>query len=168
MDILLSHADTLSDAYSHFQIGQCYYMMQQYENAVSYFEKAFSYPLDTDADFVSYLITGYGYSLYHLGQTKLAITNLIPLEGHFANHADIEFLFGFLYMELGNYLQAGLHYIKATSCTKYKILGTNSFLSYYNLGILYEMLGDKKLAIAFHQKAGDYEKSKERLAALLQ
>lgn len=167
LDILLTHTDTLFDAYSCFQIGQCYYLMQRYEDAVLYFEKAFSFPLDTQADYFSYLITGYGYSLYHLGKTKLAIANLTPLEGYFSQQADINFLFGFLYMELGNYLQAGLHYIKATNCPQYKVLGTNSFLSFYNLGILYEMMGDKDLAIAFHKRAGDYEKSKQRLAELM-
>lgn len=171
LEILLQHEAEYPDAYTYFQIGQCYYLIKDYQSAEEAFQKALSFPLDFCAEFPQMLVTEYGYCLYHLGRLHQAFSFLEPLEVHLGGYADYQFLLGFLYMETGrtdDILKAALHFIQATNCHKWKTLGSNSFLAYYNLGILYEMIGNREMAILFHQKAGDYSGSIERLKLLLQ
>ena len=42
----------------------------------------------------------------------------------------------------------------------------NSYLSYYNAGVIKECLGATKEAIALYEKCGNYEKAKTRLKEL--
>ena len=44
--------------------------------------------------------------------------------------------------------------------------GVNSYLSYYNAGVIKECLGDMSEARVLYMKCGNYEKAKLRLAKM--
>ena len=75
---------------------------------------------------------------------------------------------GIIYIRNKHYLKAALQFIKATQLDKYFILGSNTFIAYYHLGAVYEMIGQTENAVTFYQKCGDYILAKERLALIKQ
>lgn len=51
-------------------------------------------------------------------------------------------------------------------CTKFnqsKVEGVTSFIAYYNIGVIYEVLGFKEKAIEYYYMCGDYEAAKRDL-----
>lgn len=166
LDLLLSELKHTEDAYSLYQVGQCYYLLKDWNAALTYWDRALNYDIDPAQSYVRMLITGYAYSLYHLGYVPEAIEFLLPLENEFSNYADFAFLLGFLYSNNKDYLKSALYYIKATTMTEFSVEGTNSFLAFYNLGTIYQMLGDTTNAKQFYLKCGDYIPAKNMLNQL--
>ena len=84
----------------------------------------------------------------------------------FGDSPDFKFLMGLIYMNNGCFEEAVGEFEKATAYSTAKTVGTNSFLSYYNAGVIRECLGQTQEAASYYKKAGDYQKAKQRLAVL--
>lgn len=152
------------DPYLLFQIGQCYFMVNNYEKALIYFDQALNYDLDPKAEYVQLLIISYGYTLIHTGHAMEAIEILKQLETEFSFLADYHFLLGCCYMRTNEPISAVSCFVKALTTSKFNAWGVNSHLALYNLGLLYEDLGETKMAQDFFRRASnDYEPA---LAAL--
>ncbi len=55
------------------------------------------------------------------------------------------------------------------NCTKYEfctVEGITTFLSYYNIGVIYEVLGYKANAAEYYKLCGDYENAVNRLKTI--
>lgn len=156
LSLLLASEKEYPDPYTYYQIGQCYYTMSDWQNACKYFERGLSYDLNPHLEYVQMMVVNYGYCLNHLERPNHAISFLEPLYPSFDTYADYVFLMGYLYMETKNYMKAVLNFIKATTLSDFKVEGTNSYRAFYNLGALYEMMGDKELALKFYEKCGTY------------
>ena len=52
---------------------------------------------------------------------------------------------------------------KAAKHVKCKTQGVNSYLAYYNIGVIYECLGKKDIAKTYYQRCGTYQPALERL-----
>ncbi len=52
-------------------------------------------------------------------------------------------------------LRAMAEYVKALQCPDAREKGANSFIPYYNIGLVNEMLGSRDSALTFYQKAAD-------------
>lgn len=166
LEILLASEKEFPDAYTYYQIGQSYYIMSQWDKACTYFEKGLSFALNPEAEYVKVMVVNYGYSLLHEKRLDDAVSFFEEYFPHFETYADYVFLMGYIYMKSGNYLKSALNLIKATTLTDFLVEGTNSFMAYYHLGVVYEMIGNKEMAMMFYEKTGDYPKGKEQFERL--
>ncbi len=166
LEILLASEKDYPDAYTYYQIGQSYYIMSDWKKACSYFEKALSFALNPDAEYVRVMVVNYGYSLLHDNRLDDAVAFFEEHYKHFETYADYVFFVGYIYMKTGNYMKSALNLIKATTITDHLVEGTNSFMAYYHLGVVYEMIGNTEMALMFYEKAGDYPKALEQINRL--
>ena len=111
------------------------------------------------------MVIGYGYSLLDLGryQDALQFQNIYD---EFCSTSDFVCLMGLIYLRNGMIQEAISEFQKATCFAHSKTTGTNSYIPYYNLGCIYEVLGDFNSAAGFYQKCGSFSPAQERLKAM--
>ena len=151
------------DVYIWFQIGKGYYMGKDYENACKYFGKALEFDVDESLDYVQDLVESYGYSLVNTKQYEMAYSLLQVTYDAFARTADYHFLAGLIYMQNAMFEDAVKEFLLATKNERVCVVGANSYKAFYNIGVIYECLGDKKNARLYYEKCGCYDLAKERL-----
>lgn len=161
---LEAHPD---NPYTYFQIGQAYNMIHDDENACLYYGKGLSYDVDPSAEYVQMMVIGYGYALLHLGKQEEAL-GLGGVYEEFAVSADFLTLMGLIYLRNGQYVKAMMEFVKALSCEKAHVVGANSFIPSYNLGLINEMMGEREMALRYYRKCGDFPMALEKLAELEQ
>lgn len=150
------------DTYILYQLGKGYYMAGEYPQAVSYFDIALGYDVNPKLEYVIDMVETYGYALLNSQQPQKALM----LEGiyeEFGNTADFQFLMGLIYMNNGLFEQAIEEFLKAAKQPDAKAEGVNSYLSFYNAGVIKECMGDVKGAMRLYSQCGDYKKALERL-----
>lgn len=159
-----------SDPYLYFQVGQSYNGIYDYENAYQYYKKSFALPLNPAEPWVQIMATAYINSMNHTGRSEEALQFFTPIYEHFAQDANFYCSMGNIYLNLDppQPLKAMAEYVKALQCPEAREEGANSFLPYYNIGLVNEMLGSKASALTFYQKAADlgFVPATERLSAL--
>lgn len=159
---LEAHPD---NPYTYFQIGQAYNMIHDDENACLYYGKGLSYDVDPVAEYVQMMVIGYGYALLHLNRAEEAL-GLSGVYDAFAVSADFFTLMGLIYLRNGQYMNALLEFVKALSCDKAHVVGSNSFIPSYNIGLINEMMGDKEAALMHYRKCGDFPMALEKIREL--
>lgn len=164
--LLQSAKENPNDPYTYFQIGQSYFMTQEFENAMPYFEKALSFDLDPDSEYVQMLIVSYGYCLNQMDRAADCITLYNDLYPYFKEYGDFVYTLGCAYIRTGEYIKAIQQFVTATTLKNYKTEGVTTYLSLYNLGLLYEQLGETKMALSFYENSLNYPPSKERYTLL--
>lgn len=159
---LETHPD---NPYTYFQIGQAYNMIHDDANSCLYYGKGLSYDVDPDAEYVQMMVIGYGYALLHLNRAEEAL-GLSGVYDAFAVSADFFTLMGLIYLRNGQYMNALLEFVKALSCDKAHVVGSNSFIPSYNIGLINEMMGDKEAALMHYRKCGDFPMALEKIREL--
>lgn len=148
--------------YILYQLGKTYYMDGDYINAVDYFNLGLNFDLDVKLEYVGDMVETYGYALINSGQEKKALL----LEGiyqEFSKSADFIFLMGLIYMKNGMFNDAVREFLNATQMQNSKIQGVNSYLAYYNIGVIYECTGNISEAKKYYNKCGNYPLAKRQL-----
>ena len=156
--LLENELENEEDPYVLYQLGKSYYMLGDYENALEYFEKATSYDLEPRLEFVADLVVSYGYTLINTGRFEKALM-FENLYEEFSYCCDFVFLMGLIYMNNTLFDAAIEQFIKATEYKECSMEGVNSYLAYYNVGVIYECLGYTKAAFEYYSKCGAYEKA---------
>lgn len=151
--------------YTYFQIGQSYNMIHDDENACLYYGKGLSYDVDPAAEYVQMMVIGYGYALLHLNRGEEAL-GLGGVYDAFAVSADFFDLMGLIYLRNGQYMKALLEFVKALSCDKAHVVGANSFIPSYNIGLINEMMGNKEAALMHYRKCGDFPMALQKIREL--
>lgn len=159
-----------SDPYLYFQVGQSYNGIRDYENAYVYYKKSFALPLNPGEPWVQIMATAYINAMNHTGRSEEAQQFFEPLYEHFAQDANFYCSMGNIYLNLEQPqpLKAMTEYVKALHCPDAREEGANSYIPYYNIGLVNEMLGSKASALSFYQKAADlgFAPAIERLSDL--
>ncbi len=153
--------------YLYYQLGKSFFMMGDYEEACKYFDRGLEFDLDPRAEYVSDLVESYGYALLNSGKEAQALA-FEGIYGSFSYSADFLFLMGLIYMKNARFEDAVREFLRATEKKNAKTVGTDSYLAWYNAGVICECLSRKEEAVSFYRKCGNYAKAKERLAFLLQ
>lgn len=153
------------DPYLYFQMGQEYYCLNDYEKAADYYSKVLTYDLDPSLEYLRLTLQAYGNCLLSLGRVEEAL-QYEQIYDDFGNAPDFIFLMGRIYYVSGQYLKALSEFIKATTMDNPHAEGTNSYLCWYYIGLIYEKLGDFSSAKSFYEKCGDFEPSMTRMANL--
>ena len=158
------------DPYLYFQVGQSYNGIYDYENAYTYYKKSFALPLNPAEPWVQIMATAYINAMNHTGRSEEARQFFEPIYTKFSGDANFYCSMGNVYLNLDppQPLKAMAEYVKALQCPNAREKGANSFLPYYNIGLVNEMLGSLDSARSFYQKAADlgFKPASERLSAL--
>lgn len=152
-------------AYILYQLGKSYYMKQEYITAVEYFELGLSFDLNEKLEYVIDMVETYGYAMINAGQAQKALL----LEGVydvFCGRADFCFLMGLIYLNNERFDEAIVQFEKATTFRTSRIKGANSYLAYYNAGVICECSGRIEDAKKYYRLAGNYDKAEQRLKDL--
>ena len=156
--------------YFYFQIGQSYNLISDYENSYIYYKKAFELPLDPKELWVQVMAVAFINAMTHTGRSEEALEIFEPIAHLFADTADFHCSMGNIYLNQKppQPLKAMMEYVKASQSPNHREEGSNTYIPYYNMGLVNEMLGNAEAAISFHQKSAayDYPLAIERLAAL--
>ncbi len=109
-------------------------------------------------------------AMTHTGRSEEALAIFEPIAHLFADTADFHCSMGNIYLNQKppQPLKAMMEYVKASQSPNHREEGSNTYIPYYNMGLVNEMLGNAEAAISFHQKSAayDYPLAIERLAAL--
>jgi len=150
--------------YIYFQLGQSYYFIENYTQAVTYFAKALSFDVDPTSQYVKILVISYGYALSYINHIEDAIIICEEIYPHFKTFADFVFLCGFLYMKAGPWEKAVSNFLSCLSLTD-RISDVRT-PAYYNLACIYEVLGEKEKAISFFTKIPTFKDSLHHISLL--
>lgn len=150
--------------YIYYQLGKAYYSIKDYENALKYFDSGLAMDVDPALTYVQQMVENYGYTLLELKRTEEALC-LEGIYDTFCIRADFVFLMGVIYMKNGRFADAIDEFKKAASFpdSDIDVYGVNSFLAYYNIGVIYECAGYISEAVSYYEKCGDYALAKNRL-----
>lgn len=148
--------------YIYYQLGKSYYMEKDYNNACDFFSKGLSFDLEPKLEYVIDMVETYGYAMLNCGkvQEALSYTSIYDV---FGNSADFKFLMGLIYMKNAMFDEAVNEFQKAAEYKESRVEGTNSYLAYYNIGVIYECLGNIGKAQEYYKKCNGYSKAVERL-----
>jgi len=154
-----------NNPYLYFQLGQCYNMLHDDEKALYYYDKGLSFDVDPNAEYVQMMVTGYGHALLHLERYEEAL-QLQNIYDEFSTSADFICLMGLIYLRTGNLLSAMAEFLKAISHPVAHVEGSNSFIPYYNMGCINELLGDTKTALTLYKKCGSFPMAVNKIQEL--
>lgn len=153
------------DAYLYYQLGQSCMKIQDYEKAYDWFNLGLSMDVDPALDYVQIMVESYGYCLLDLKRNREAL-QLLNIYDTFAVRADFVFLMGLIYMNNAFFEEAIEEFKKSTTMEKFSVEGTNSYRSFYNIGVIYECTGHLREAKDYYKKCGNYEPALARLQVI--
>ena len=151
--------------YTLYQLGKSYYMQEDYQKASEYFAEALYYDLNPKLEYVQDMVEIYGYALLESKQYETAM-GLLGVYNEFGHSADFVFLCGLIYMNNGYFSEALEEFEKAAKKTSFKMEGVNSYLAWYNIGVIYECVGEKEKARKYYGKCSNYSLALEGLKRL--
>ncbi len=156
-------AEEPGDPYLFFQLAKSEYAAGQFAEASDDFSRAMELDPDCHLTYVEDLIETWGYTLLKLSRPGEALTMLLPFRQDpiFANSADYLFLFGHVLMNCAKFEEALDSFIACTNLPPSRTKGTNSFLAYYNAGVICEVAGLPDAAREYYLAAGDYPPAQE-------
>jgi len=160
--LLNKELEIREDPYILYQLGKSYYMISDYYKACEYFSKGLEFDVNPELEYVIDMVETYGYSLINTKQYETALL-LENIYEQFGNTADFQFLMGLVYMNNEMFEKAIEEFERATRCKQSRVIGVNTYLAWYNIGVILECLGYKEDAAVYYTKCGRYEKAVERL-----
>lgn len=151
------------DPYLHYQLGKTYSLMKDYSNACIEYNMAFEY-LDPEPwyKYKEDLIVSYGYTLINIGNYG-EVLELEKYKPFLENSADFNFLIALIYMNNAMFAQAVESFLKCTKISKARVEGVNTYKAWYNIGIIYEVLGLTQQAEKYYKRCGNYPPALNRL-----
>ncbi len=144
------------DPYFYFQVGQSYNAIEDYENAYTYYKKAFELPIDPQQPWLPVMAQAYLLALNSTGREEEAIAFFESRYDSFAGDAGFHCTLGVSYLRTKQPMKAMMEFVKALQCPNVRSEGVNTYLPYHNIGLVNEMLGDLPSAITFYQRAAAY------------
>lgn len=163
--LLLQQLSQKEDPYLYYQLGKCYQTLQKTQSAAEAFSKGLSFDLDPALFYVQSMVESYGYCLLDLKQYEAALS-FEGIYDAFSKSADFVFLMGLIYMNNARFSQAIEQFRKATTFSHCTVDGANSYRAFYNMGVIYECLGQTSDAIYNYKKCGDFSPAVSRLEVI--
>ncbi|MBD5444466.1 MAG: glycosyltransferase [Lachnospiraceae bacterium] len=156
------------DPYFYFQIGQSYNSVDDLENSYIYYKKAFELPINPQQPWLPIMAQAFIRSMNGTGRSEEAITFFEPLFDFFSKDSGVLCSLGASYMLINQPLKAMPLFVKAIQAPNVREAGSSTYVPYYNIGLINELLGDLPSAISFYQKAAayNYPHAIERLRVL--
>lgn len=111
---------------------------------------------------VVWLIVRYGYALIRTDKLERAL-DLASCWDDLEYNADYCYIMGLIYMKNGMIEKAVTAFLEATQKSFVMDKGVNDYLAYFNLGVVYECIGQNDEAKQYYLKCENYEPAKQRL-----
>lgn len=111
------------------------------------------------------MVETYGYAMLNSDQAANALF-FENIYEEFGNTADFQFLMGLIYMNNARFEDAVSEFLKATKHSASRNVGANSYMAFYNIGVIYECLGRADEAKRYYEMCGGYEPAERRLKKL--
>lgn len=153
------------DTYLLYQIGKSHYLAKDFRKAVDFFQRALALPVDYALEYVENMVETYGYALINCERYPEAL-HLENYTQYYTGSADFQFVMGLVYMNNGMFVQAVKSFNECTGKKTGKVEGVNSYLPNYNIGVIFECLGDLVQANRYYCKCGAYSLAMNRLHPL--
>lgn len=151
--------------YLYYQLGKTCEILEDFPRACTYYDKGLEFDVDPELAYVQAMVVSYGNALLRSGQAETAL-GFEGIYDEFSSVTDFVYLMGNIYNDNGMPEQALEQYQKALQMPPGRQNGANSFLPFYQSGMIFEALGDLETAAALYRKCGDFAPAAERLAAL--
>ena len=158
-------SDSPNDPYIMYQLGKSYDLVGAYDKSVSCYEKVLSHDLDTTLAYVHSLITSYAEDLLQTGQHIKAL-ELQKYKEALSDSADYLYSMGMIYVKNEHYENALDCFEKAVTLENSNKLGTNSFLSYFEIGRILTMISEWAMARKYFEMCGNYEPALQAIKIL--
>ncbi len=151
--------------YTLYQLGKSYYMQEEYKKANIFFSEALNFSLDEKLEYVQDMIETYGYSLLRAEEYQTAM-GLLNVYDEFSHSADFVFMIALVYMNNGRFNEALRELAKVTKYKTCKMEGVTTYQAWYNAGVIHECLGEKKKAMEYYKRCGNYGPALEGIRRL--
>lgn len=166
IDLLLKQLETEPEnPYVYYQLGKGYQMIADSPKACYYFGKGLEFDLDPSLAYVQAMVVAYGYELLNTGQKKEALL-FENIYKDFSDSPDFLYVMGLIYLENGLYNKALEAFQKATDFSFANRDGVNTYLSYYQIGRILQLAGQKELAVTFLKMCGNYPPAQTLLSLI--
>ena len=159
----LAISENHQDPYLYYQLGKAFYLEKNYDSAALNFEEALELPLNYKFEYVNDLVETYGYTL--INQQRYEETLTFEKYIKYYNNPDFYFLLGLIYMNNAKFTVAVEYFLKCTEFLNGKLEGITTYLPYYNIGVIFDVLGYLDQALVYYKKCGNYEPALKRLNA---
>lgn len=182
LKILLEQlADVPDDPYTMYQIARTMWLMHDFEGAYPYFKDFYRLVPEKGAGYRTSGIVTYIYNLMELQRFKEGLEIIKNEQGRLNGYADYHFACGVFYMQMilsdvqkyMNYLpQIERSYMRCLEIGEVPahegVFGNGSFKAAYNLGVWFEVNGNRKMALHYYEKArkAGYAPAAERIKQL--
>ena len=155
-------ASDSDNPYLYFQMGQAYNLLKDTEKTCYYYGKGLEYEVEPKLEYVQMMVVGYGYALLDLERYDEALL-FQNIYDEFSFSADFVCLMGLIYLRCGMVVEAMEEFLKATEFDTARTEGANSFIPYFNMGCINEVLGEMQMAKELYQKCGNFKPAQDRL-----
>ncbi len=145
------------DPYLYFQLGQSTYLIGDIPRSLGAYEHALQLEPSSNVPYLKILYTNYASLLQQEKRYQEAIDILNDAGSLLDNYCDSSYLLGSIYYDMGHLPAAILQFIQATTSTTYYQMSAKTDLPNYMLGIIYQQLDNKPLALAFFKKCPHYK-----------
>ena len=153
------------DPYLLYQLGKSRAARQEYGKAVDCFARALALRPNPNLSYVRQAVIAYGYALIQTQRYSEALF-LERYRPFYAQNPDYTFLLAYANMMNGRFQQAFDLFSACTRMPDGEVEGVNRWLPCFNIGVIFESLGQKEQALRYYAMCGEYERAKERIAAL--
>ena len=157
------------DPYIYYQLGQSYDLMGDFKTSLEFYEKSYNLCPDRKTEYAGILIRSLGSIYIKLEKNEEAIKLVKEEENNFSDYGDFLCFAGHAYTRAGDLENAIKMYKKALKATLVHIEGSRTAIPLYNLGCIYEALGDEIQAKEYFESAinNGHREAKKRLDNLL-
>lgn len=157
---LESHPD---DPYIYYQLGQSYSLCGDSAKELEAYEKGYQLNPDRNAEYAGMMITSLLKLYINCDKLDGAVEMIQKEMQYYKHYADFLCMAGYAYMQVGRYEDSLSTYKKAFVAKLVHLEGSNGYRPAYNMGCIYEALGDELKAIEYYEMAKGFSASNKKL-----
>ena len=150
-----------------YELAESYYYLGNYVSASQAYFKFLSGPLDLSKEETLTAVTNLISALIEEKDYQRALEVVNTFKSYYQELSDFQFAAGRAYMNLAWFSEALLAFESAQRLANSDSIGINTYLSYYQQGVIYEVLGKKQRAIGAYRLAGKYKLAQAGIKRLL-
>lgn len=150
-----------------FELAESYYHLENYAAASQAYFDFLSSPLDLAKEETLTAVTNLISALIEVKDYQGAFNIVTTFNPYYQGLSDFQFAAGLAYMNIGQFADALTAFESARKLANSDSLGINTYLSYYQQGVIHEAMGNKQQALGAYRLAGKYELAKAGVERLL-
>lgn len=150
-----------------YELAESYYYLENYVAASQAYFKFLSGPLDLSKEETLTAVTNLISALIEEKDYQRALEVVNTFKSYYQELSDFQFAAGRAYMNLAWFSEALLAFESAQRLANSDSIGINTYLSCYQQGVIYEVLGKKQRAIGAYRLAGKYKLAQAGIKRLL-